>query len=461
MDLFFENLPIAKKERVHFHNFMISVHKSLYKLKNKNPTIHSDEMMSEVVDDVIRGAKVVCFDEFQVTDIADAMILKSLFSKMFDKNVVLIATSNRPPQDLYKNGLQRSLFLPFIDLLTVKVTVHSIAESKRDYRLLKNQFQAKNSFLFPLNPDNQQNIESQFKALQQYSWENSHSLSLVDQIHSLHPIEVKSLDIQIYGHQVRVPQWITGRPVAHFQFNDLCSVALGAADYIEIAKLFRVVFISNVPKMNLNFRNELRRFITCIDAFYEAKVQVVITAEGSPVELLQLSTEEKRDSVFDEVFAFDRTVSRLLEMQSLPYLQSLELKMGPDLLHHLCFGKEQISSSHHISQLVKTVWDHYFINCQLLGENLATEMDVAVLKVFLHDLMIVLDGEFREKPRRAALMKLIHRSEPSVTDFEDEKQFDLLLQHMISKFGGKSLSFDEFCNIFTPYFQFLLTHAHL
>jgi predicted ATPase len=150
MDLFYENLPAKKKRRIHFHDFMISVHKRLHHFKQKNLTKSNRPLTELLAEEIINDCQIICFDEFQVTDIADAMILKTLFESLFAKGLVLLATSNRPPQDLYRNGLQRDLFIPFIHLLEQKAIVYSFLQDSKpniDYRVIKYEEQAKVSFI--------------------------------------------------------------------------------------------------------------------------------------------------------------------------------------------------------------------------------------------------------------------------------------------------------------------------
>jgi peroxisome-assembly ATPase len=161
MDLFYEALPEGyKKRRVHFNNFMIDVHKRLHRMKGSK--VRADNPVAQVARDLVSEAYILCFDEFQVTDVADAMILKGLFSEMFEYGAVVIATSNRPPSDLYKNGLQRESFLPFIPLLSRRCQVHSLTDSKTDYRLLKHSYGQMNLYLAPINDENTTAFKEQY-----------------------------------------------------------------------------------------------------------------------------------------------------------------------------------------------------------------------------------------------------------------------------------------------------------
>lgn len=325
MDLFYTQLPMERKRRVHFNDFMIDVHKRLHQYKQRQSgdggsvasrgatraKADADYAIATIAQDLMNAATVLCFDEFQVTDIADAMIVKSLFSAMFDQGAVLVATSNRPPTDLYKNGLQRNLFVPFIQLLSSYSIVHSLSASTTDYRLVKHTHVAKSMYLCPASLDNHALFENQYLLLQR---EGDVTLEQVP------------MRLEVYGHIFPVPSAIIGRRIAKFQFNDLCEAALGAADFIDLAKAFRVVFISGIPKLSLMERNAIRRLIILIDALYDETVKVVILADETPLKLLQLTAGDKASSSFDEIFAFDRTVSRMLEMQSVSYFEAATRK---------------------------------------------------------------------------------------------------------------------------------------
>ena len=355
MDLFYAQLPIERKRRVHFNDFMIDVHKRLHRHKQREGSSRSDpgraradaeHAISSIARDLLHDAYVLCFDEFQVTDIADAMILRSLFSSMFESGAILVATSNRPPSDLYKNGLQRDLFLPFIHLLTDRSTVHSLSASKTDYRIVKHSLVAKSIYLSPSTLENRALFDNQFSLMQREG---------DDEEEGAHVLPAVAMELDVYGHILPVPSAIVGRRVARFEFKDLCEAALGAADFVDLAKAFRVVFISGVPKLSIMDRNSIRRLIVLIDALYDETVQVIILAEESPLKLLQISPEEKAASSFDEVFAFDRTISRLLEMQSVSYFQAAVARHGPSpqdkIAKILSRVQQQITTEHYNTPL--------------------------------------------------------------------------------------------------------------
>lgn len=315
MDLFYEALPEQyKKRRVHFNNFMIDVHKRLHRIKGTK--VRGDNPVAHVARDLVSEAYILCFDEFQVTDVADAMILKGLFSEMFEYGAIVIATSNRPPSDLYKNGLQRESFLPFIPLLSRRCKVHSLTESKTDYRLLKYSYGQMNLYLAPINDENTKAFNDQYT-------------------HICQKEEPSSMEFLVDGHKLVVPSTLLynsdkkrSKPgkVAKFSFNDLCGQPLGAADYIFLAETFDCIFIENIPKLTMRDLNEIRRMITLVDVLYEYSVVLVSLADAIPLKLFELTHQERSEYVQDEVFAFDRCVSRLMEMQSEVYLKGKNIE---------------------------------------------------------------------------------------------------------------------------------------
>ncbi|KAI8056562.1 AFG1-like ATPase-domain-containing protein [Syncephalis plumigaleata] len=305
MDLLYNNLDIRAKRRVHFHNFMLDVHRRVHQLKSQNSAI---DPIPPIARDLAADAWILCFDEFQVTDIADAMILRRLFTLLFEHGVVVITTSNRSPDDLYLNGLQRESFLPCIDLLKEQCTVINL-DSGVDYRRLAKAH--KNMYFYPLDEDNRQAVDRLF-----------------NDVVAGRPVETKK--IEFLGRHLIVPQSVEG--IARFTFRELCSEALSAADYIELVRNYDTVFITEIPRMSLTLRNEARRFITLLDAMYENKTKLVCLAECSIHELfteessdaidssqrmlmddLGLTSQQLSSNIFtgqEELFAFDRAVSR-------------------------------------------------------------------------------------------------------------------------------------------------------
>ncbi|WP_207457132.1 cell division protein ZapE [Azospirillum sp. SYSU D00513] len=291
MDLFFDTAPVEKKRRVHFHEFMLEVHDRLHHLRQSIPD--ASEALPELARRLADEAWLLCFDEFHVTNITDAMILGRLFTALFEMGVVVVATSNWPPDMLYKDGLQRELFLPFIDLLKQKLDVLSL-EGPTDYRM--DRLSGKPVYHWPLGPESDQRLKEAFAALTDGA-----------------PGAPVRLAVQ--GRRVEIERAAHG--VAWVNFWDLCGKPFGAADYLAIATHFHTVLIDDVPTMKDELRNEAKRFMTLIDALYEHKVKTVITADGPPDRLYPEGTH---------AFEFERTVSRLMEMQSEEYMRSRHIQ---------------------------------------------------------------------------------------------------------------------------------------
>lgn len=285
MDLFFDTAPIAKKRRVHFHEFMLEIHDRLHALRGRKERV--DDVLPEVASEVAEDAWLLCFDEFHVTNIADAMILGRLFTALFEKGVIVVATSNWPPGDLYKGGLQRELFLPFIDLLKAKMDVLHLA-ADRDYRL--ERLMSMQVYYTPLGPAADKAMAKAFAELTDGA-------------------EPTAATLEVKKRQVPVPKAANG--VAWFPFADLCEQPLGAADYIAIATAYRTVLVADIPRLKPERRNTAKRFATLIDTLYERKVKLVCSAEVSPPDLYPEG---------DHAFEFQRTASRLMEMQSQDYI---------------------------------------------------------------------------------------------------------------------------------------------
>lgn len=284
MHLFYEACPIKQKRRIHFFSFMQEVHGFLHHWRKHYDT----DAILALATTIRESAQLLCFDEFHVSDIADAMILGRLFSRLFDLGVVVVMTSNIHPNDLYQNGLQRELFLPFIKLLQEKAdTIELVAQE--DYRLGRLQAM-ETTYLFPLNEQNSEIIWQTYQQMTDFE-------------------TLKPGIVEVFGRKV-VLTAVSG-DVVLTTFNELCAQALGSADYLEIARVFNTLIMEGIPKLTPDKRNEARRFVTLIDALYEHKVKLICSADVPPHELY---TEG------DGCFEFKRTVSRLIEMQSKSYL---------------------------------------------------------------------------------------------------------------------------------------------
>lgn len=234
-------------------SFRVSVTRRLHELRKAGA---SADPLPAIAKDLVDEAWFLCFDEFQVTDIADAMIMQRLFTAMFDLGLVMVSTSNRPPDDLYKNGLQRKLFLPFIDTLKSRCEEYDL-DSSVDYRLTGTDSDG----TYFVGPDAHEKLLAKWVSLSKGE--------------TATPTVLKT-----QGREVHVPEAATRSRVAKFSFNDLCAKPLGAADYICIAKAFPTVFVTDIPLMSINDRNQVRRFITFVDTMYNHHVKLLCTAAG-------------------------------------------------------------------------------------------------------------------------------------------------------------------------------------
>jgi cell division protein ZapE len=296
MDLFFETVPVEKKRRTHFHVFMGEIHRLIDAWRKGDAAARKakfgqhkgDDPIPPVADVVAEGARLLCFDEFQVTDIADAMILGRLFEALFARGVTLVATSNRAPDALYKDGINRQLFLPFIELLKSKLEVVSVAGG-HDYRL--DRLRAAGTWFSPDDPDNQREFERLWRDM-------------------LGPEEETGATLEVLGRKITLPHASGG--LVRASFASLCSVALGPNDYVALAARFHTVFLADVPKLTPSRREEARRFVILIDALYEAHTRLIVLAEAQPDQLYPAG---------DGAFEFERTVSRLEEMRSADWLE--------------------------------------------------------------------------------------------------------------------------------------------
>jgi cell division protein ZapE len=291
MDLFFETSAARRKRRVHFHEFMADVHERMhtYRQEMKNGDSAAPDPIHRAAVAIAEEAWLLCFDEFHVTDIADAMILGRLFTRLFELGVVVVATSNLAPSELYMDGFNRALFLPFIALLQKYCEVVQL-EARVDFRLEK--FTGMPTWYVP--------DDAKADAALDESWRRlcgGHA-------GAAHELMVK-------GHAVRVPQASMG--VARFSFADLCGQPLGAGDYLKIAHEFHTIILDHIPVMDYDRRNEAKRFIILIDTLYDHAVKLVASAHAQPDALYRASKGY-------ETQEFKRTASRLIEMRSQAYL---------------------------------------------------------------------------------------------------------------------------------------------
>ncbi|NCO21428.1 MAG: cell division protein ZapE [Rhodobacterales bacterium] len=278
MDLFFASLETPHKRRVHFHAFMQEVHRGMIAARKQAV----DDALEPVAKDLIEGVRLLCLDEMQITDITDAMIVGRLFEMLIKAGVVVVTTSNRPPDDLYKNGLNRQLFVPFIDFLKDHLAIRELAAAK-DYR--QDRLTGAEVYFSP--------ADGEARAAMDRLWSN------------LATADVAPLTLNVQGRQVELPQFSGG--VARATFWDLCGKPLGAADYLAVAAAVRILLLDGIPRLSSDNYNEAKRFVTLVDALYEARVLLICSAADAP-ERLYLEGAGS--------FEFERTASRLREMQS-------------------------------------------------------------------------------------------------------------------------------------------------
>lgn len=289
MDLFHTHTDVHPKRRVHFHEFMLEIHERLHAERAHG----TKDPLKKVAAQVAATARLLAFDEMQVKDIADAAILARLFEGLFAAGTTVVATSNRPPDELYKNGLNRQLFLPFIALLEKHCDIQSL-NGPTDYRMAR--LGAAATWHVPNGQAASDAMAAAFFRMTDYPVEDR--------------ARVPSETIPVpAGRELFVPKSLKG--VAVFSFARLCRQPLGAADYLAIARRYHTVFLVGIPVMGPESRNEATRFITLIDALYEQKTKLIAAADAEPAGLYIQG---------DNAFEFDRTVSRLMEMQSLEYL---------------------------------------------------------------------------------------------------------------------------------------------
>ncbi|MSP67123.1 MAG: cell division protein ZapE [Alphaproteobacteria bacterium] len=288
MDLFFRTSHVGKRRRVHFHAFMQEVHAKVHAWRQEEvQRPGASDPVPVIARRLAADAWLLCFDELQVNDIADAMILGRLFQHLFEAGVVVVSTSNRPPQDLYKDGLNRDRFLPFIAMIEECMDVLHV-DGGLDYRL--GVLKGAPTYHTPLGADSERRLDQAFRQL-------------------IGDATPESVDLLIQGRTLRIPT--AARGVARASFAELCERALGPADYIALATRFRALVLSGIPRLGWERRNEAKRFVTLIDELYEHKVNLVCSAAVPPHEIYADG---------DGSFEFARTASRLVEMQSDAFL---------------------------------------------------------------------------------------------------------------------------------------------
>ncbi len=279
MDLFYAAAEVTPKRRIHFHAFMQDVHKRLHAARQS----HTQDAIAPVAKAIAHEAHLLCLDEMQITDIADAMIVGRLFEGLLAAGAVIVTTSNLAPDDLYRDGLNRQLFLPFIGLIEERLDVVPLA-SPTDYRL--GRVKAHETFLTPLSPETDARLQN--------LW-----VRLTDTAHGT------PKDIEVLGRKLHIPQLAAG--CARFTFAGLCEQPLGPADYLALADNIQILFLEHIPELSLEQRNEARRFVLLIDTLYDGKVKLVATSAQAPEGIFPAG---------DHAVEFGRTVSRLKEMQS-------------------------------------------------------------------------------------------------------------------------------------------------
>jgi cell division protein ZapE len=289
MDLFFDGVAVERKRRVHFHEFMQEAHELIHEWRQSNKVSKTAEPIRPTAARLADKNWLLCFDEFEVRDIADAMIVSRLFHAMFELGVVVVATSNRHPDELYKDGLQRDLFLPFIAILQKRLEVLHLADG-RDYRL--DRLKGMSVYHMPNGSESDRALDLAFEDLTDGR-------------------PGKPERIEFRGREIVVPK--AEGSVARFGFSDLCEAPLGPGDFLAIARRYRSIIIANVPIMNSERHDSARRFMTMIDTFYDNHIHLMLSADAPPQSLYAGD---------DWGFEFDRTISRLMEIQSADYIEA-------------------------------------------------------------------------------------------------------------------------------------------
>jgi cell division protein ZapE len=290
MEIFYNHSGVTQRKHIHFHAFMQQVHQRLHNYRmaqEAGKVLARENPLAALARIIADQGWLLCFDEFFVSDITDAMILGRLFEAMIDAGVVIVATSNRPPHDLYKDGLQRELFLPFIKLIEDDMEVIEL-DSPQDYRL--ERIQAMNTYITPNGRHADEILDQCFRDL---------SIGALPEAY----------DLAVQGRKIHFHK--TAEGVAFSDFATLCEQPLGPADYLAIAAFFHTLILSDIPRITPDRRDAAKRFLILVETLYEAKVNFICSAEAPAEELYTLG---------DGAFEFERTVSRLMEMQSPGYI---------------------------------------------------------------------------------------------------------------------------------------------
>jgi cell division protein ZapE len=285
MDLFFDTADVPRKQRIHFHRFIQNVHTRIHAYKKAHPDV--SDPIPPLADKVAAESALLCFDEFQVNDIADAMILGRLFQALFDRGVVVVTTSNTAPDDLFKGQPGRDAFLPFIALIKQRLEL-LVMDGARDYR--RERMRGLRTWQVPADEMARRELDKAFQRLTGGS-------------------AVRPVTLTVMGRKVVVPQASDG--VARFDFDSLCNTALGAGDYLAIATNFHTLVLDNIPRLSPDNYDQARRFIVLVDTLYDQRVKLIASADATPDQLYQRGENAKM---------FERTASRLDEMQSEDWL---------------------------------------------------------------------------------------------------------------------------------------------
>ena len=398
MDLFYATLEGkdgVEKRREHFHSFMIDTHTRLHKLKDSGS---SSDTVRVYAKELARETRVLCLDEFQIVDVADAMIIRRLLENLWEEGVLLVTTSNRHPDELYKNGLNRSQFLPCIDEIKHRCIVHEMA-SERDYRLTGAR-----------GGDNHVTWKSGGDESERELW-------LMERLKTLAgERQLKPLQIAISGRIVHVRR--AGGGIAHFDFQELCDSALGAADYTALASIFNTIGVGHVPILGADRFDLVRRFITFVDVMYEHKVKVFISAAASPQTMYRSSdataTSSRKDAARDEEFAWDRTVSRLMEMQTKEFQEAAwNPKAGSWLL-------EQARVTEVLpAQVLRSLWQRY-------DRNRDNVLDETELEDLIADLNHLRSGHRHVSEEQLdAVMSIVSRQSEKQNRYITRDEFEL------------------------------------